>query len=157
MLKILNASPGFGAPLSEQDLKEFLTTKVLNLHLGTVDEEGHSNIHPVGYYYDQSDNKFYILTGKESKKTSNLKKNQMVYFCIDDPNPPYKGVRGKGTARILEEVNFNLSIWEKVMARYLGNLEDPMAIALKDELKKGESIVLEISPKYYSTWDYGKQ
>ncbi|MGH9983612.1 MAG: pyridoxamine 5'-phosphate oxidase family protein [Nitrososphaeraceae archaeon] len=157
MLKILNASPGFGAPLSEQDLKEFLTTKVLNLHLGTVDEEGHSNIHPVGYYYDQSDNKFYILTGKESKKTSNLKKNQMVYFCIDDPNPPYKGVRGKGTARILEEVNFNLGIWEKVMARYLGNLEDPMAIALKDELKKGESIVLEISPKYYSTWDYGKQ
>ena len=93
MLKILNASPGFGAPLSEQDLNEFLTTKVLNLHLGTVDEEGHSNIHPVGYYYDQSDNKFYILTGKESKKTSNLKKNQMVYFCIDDPNPPYKGVR----------------------------------------------------------------
>ncbi|MGH9925351.1 MAG: pyridoxamine 5'-phosphate oxidase family protein [Nitrososphaeraceae archaeon] len=157
MLKILNASPGFGAPLSEQDLKEFLTTKVLNLHLGTVDEEGHSNIHPVGYYYDQSDNKFYILTGKESKKTSNLKKNQMVYFCIDDPNPPYKGVRGKGTARILEEANFNLGIWEKVMARYLGNLEDPMAIALKDELKKGESIVLEISPKYYSTWDYGKQ
>ena len=39
--------------------------------------------------------------------------------------PPYKGVRGKGTARILEEVNFNLGIWEKIMARYLGNLEDP--------------------------------
>ncbi len=32
------------------------------------------------------------------------------------------------------------------MVRYLGNLEDPMAIALKDELKKGDSIVLEISP-----------
>ncbi len=43
------------------------------------------------------------------------------------------------------------------MASYLGNLEDPMAVALKDELKKGESIVLEISPKYYSTWDYGKK
>ena len=43
------------------------------------------------------------------------------------------------------------------MARYLGNLEDPMAIALKDESKKSDSIVSEISPKYYSTWDYGKQ
>jgi general stress protein 26 len=81
----------------------------------------------------------------------------MIYFCVDDPNPPYKGVRGKGTARILEEAKFNLSIWEKIMARYLGNLEDPMAIALKDELKKGDSIVLEISPKYFSTWDYSKQ
>ena len=48
MLKILNASPGLGAPLSEQELKDFLTTQVLNLHLGTVDEKGHANVHPVG-------------------------------------------------------------------------------------------------------------
>jgi general stress protein 26 len=157
MLKILNASPGFGSPLSEQDLKEFLTSKVLNLHLGTVDEKGHANVHPVGYYFDHLANIFYILTAKESKKTQNLSRKEMIYFCVDDPNPPYKGVRGKGTARILEEVKFNLSIWEKIMARYLGNLEDPMAIALKDELKKGDSIVLEITPKYFSTWDYSKQ
>jgi len=78
----------------------------------------------------------------------------MVHFCVEDPNPPYKGVRGKGTARILEEVNFNLGIWEKIMARYLGNLEDPMAIAFKVELKKGDLIVLEISPRYFSTSDY---
>ena len=157
MLKILNASPGFGSPLSEQDLKEFLTSKVLNLHLGTVDEKGHANVHPVGYYFDHLENLFYILTAKESKKTRNLSRKKTIYFCVDDPNPPYKGVRGKGTARILEEVKFNLSIWVKIMARYLGNLEDPMAIALKDELKKGDSIVLEISPKYFSTWDYSKQ
>jgi hypothetical protein len=37
MLRILNASPGFGAPLREQEIKEFLTSKVLNVHLGTVD------------------------------------------------------------------------------------------------------------------------
>jgi general stress protein 26 len=157
MLKILNASPGFGAPLNEQDLKDFLTTKVLNLHLGTVDENGHANIHPVGYYYDHSNNKFYVLTGKESKKIHNLKKDEMVYFCIDDPNPPYKGARGKGIAKIQEDVNFNISIWEKIMIRYMGNLEDPMALALRDELKKGESIVLEISPRYFSTLDYSKQ
>jgi general stress protein 26 len=100
---------------------------------------------------------YYILTVKESKKTHNLSRNETVYFCVDDPNPPYKGIRGKGTARILEEVNFNLDIWKKIMARYIGNLADPMAIALKDELKKGDSIVLEISPKYFSTWDYSKQ
>jgi hypothetical protein len=31
------------------------------------------------------------------------------------------------------------------MVRCLGNLEDPMAIAPKDELKNGSAIVLEIS------------
>ena len=125
MLKILNASPGFGAPLSERDLKDFLTTKVMNLHLGTVDEKGHSNIHPVGYYYDHLENKFYILTAKESKKTHNLSRNETVYFCVDDPNPPYKGVRGKGTARILKEVNLTWywkrswpDIWEIEKTRW---------------------------------------
>jgi general stress protein 26 len=157
MLRILDASPGFGAPLSEQEIKDFLTMKVLMLHLGTVDENGHANIHPVGYYYDYSNNRFYVLTGRESKKTHNLRKNEMVYFCIDDPNPPYKGVRGKGSARIQEDVDFNIGIWEKIMVRYSGNLEDPKALALRDELKKGESIVLEISPKYFSAWDYNKQ
>jgi hypothetical protein len=46
MLKILNASPGFGAPLTEQEIKDFLTTKALMLNLGKVDEKGHANIHP---------------------------------------------------------------------------------------------------------------
>jgi hypothetical protein len=59
--------------------------------------------------------------------------------------------------KIHEDVNFNLPIIEKILLRYLGNLEDPMAQALLEMQKKGESVVLEITPKYYSTWDYSKQ
>jgi general stress protein 26 len=157
MLKILNASPGFGMPLTEQEIKDFLTTKVLMLHLGTVDEKGHTNIHPVAYHYNPSNNKFYILTEKESKKVHNLKSNEMIYFCVDDPSPPYKGVRGKGTIRISEDLQFNISIMEKVIPRYGGKLEDPTSQALLKEFKKGDAVVLEIDPKYYSTWDYSKQ
>ena len=156
-MKILDASPDFGAPLTEQETKDFLTTQVLNLHLGTVDENGHANIHPMGYYYDPSNDRFYILTGKESKKIYNLRKDETVYFCVDDPNPPYKGVRGKGRAKIHEDINFNTPIWEKIMLRYSGSLEDPKAQEVLNKLKEGESIVLEISPKYFSTWDYSKK
>ena len=35
------------------------------------------------------------MTGKQSKKLENLGKNELIYYCIDDPNSPYKGVRGK--------------------------------------------------------------
>jgi general stress protein 26 len=156
-LKIINADPVFGTPLSEQETRDFLTTRILNVHLGTVDEKGHANIHPVGYYYDTSKDKMYVQTSKQSRKIYNLRKNEMIYFCIDDPNPPYKGVRGKGSVKIHEDVNFNLPIIEKILLRYLGNLEDPMAQALLEMQKKGESVVLEITPKYYSTWDYSKQ
>ncbi|MFY9964533.1 MAG: pyridoxamine 5'-phosphate oxidase family protein [Nitrososphaeraceae archaeon] len=157
MLKILDASPGYGEPLSEQDTKDFLTTKVLNIHLGTVDENGHANIHPAWYYYDSSKEKIYVETGKHSKKMENLSRNNTIYFCIDDPNPPYKGVRGKGSAMVHEDVNFNILIAQKIHLRYFGNLEHPIAHELVEAIKNGQSIVLEISPKYYSTWDYSKQ
>jgi general stress protein 26 len=157
MLKILDGSPGFGAPLSEQETIDFLTNKDLNIHLGTVDEKGHANVHPAWYYYDKEKNKIYVETGKQSKKTANLKENKIIYFCIDDPSPPYKGVRGKGTVKIYEDVNFNISIAEKIHIRYLGTLEDPISKELLNAIRKGQSVVLEISPKYYSTWDYSKQ
>lgn len=156
MQKILNASPGFGEPLSEQGVKEFLSSKVLNVHVGTVDEYGHANIHPAWYYYDSSKDKIYIETGKQSKKTGNLKRNNVIYFCIDEQNPPYRGVRGKGTVKIYDDINFNVPIAEKIHIRYLGSLENPMSKSLLDMMRSGQSVVLEITPKYYSTWDYSK-
>ena len=156
-MKILEASPGFGRPLNEQETKDFLTAGKLNVHLGTVDEKGDANIHPAWDHYDLPTNKIYIETSKQAKKTYNLRNKENVYFCIDDPNPPYKGARGKGTVKIHEDVNFNIPIAEKIMVKYLGNLEHPMAKALLDLQKKGQSVVIEISPKYYSTWDDSKQ
>jgi general stress protein 26 len=156
MQKILNASPGFGEPLSEQGVKEFLSSKVLNVHVGTVDEYGHANIHPAWYYYDSSKDKIYIETGKQSKKTGNIKRNNVIYFCIDEQNPPYRGVRGKGTVKIYDDINFNVPIAEKIHVRYLGSLENPISKSLLDMMRSGQSVVLEITPKYYSTWDYSK-
>jgi hypothetical protein len=62
-----------------------------------------------------------------------------------------------GSVKIQEDVNFNVPIVEKILVRFLGNLEHPRAQALLDMQKKGQSVVLEISPKYYSTWNYSKQ
>ena len=157
MLKILDGSAGYGKSLSEQDIKDFLTTKILNVHLGTVDESGHANIHPAWYYYDDSKEMIYVETGRHSKKMENLSRNDTIYFCIDDPSPPYKGVRGKGSVEVHRDVNFNVLIAQKIHLRYLGNLEHPISHELMDAIKKGQSVVLEISPKYYSTWDYSKQ
>jgi general stress protein 26 len=102
-------------------------------------------------------NKLYVQTGKESRKTYNLRNNEVIYFCIDDQNHPYKGVRGKGSVKIHEDVNYNIPIAEKILTRYLGNLEHPSAQTLLAAQKKGHIVVLEISPFYYSAWGNAKQ
>ena len=41
------------------------------------------------------------------------------------------------------------------MKKYLGSIQHPMAQKLMSFVKNGDSVVIEINPKYFSTWDYG--
>ena len=40
------------------------------------------------------------------------------------------------------------------MTKYLGSMQHPMAQKLISFVKNGDSVIIEISPKYFSTWDY---
>ena len=121
--------------------------------MGTVDKKNQSNIHPVWYYYDSLNDKLYVETSKYSKKLSNLQKDKIVYFCVDEPAPPYKGVRGKGEVKIHVDIEHNVPIAEKIMIKYFGNLEHPMAKFILTLVKEGDSVILEITPKFYSAWN----
>ena len=155
MIKIINASPDFGRALTEIEINEFLNSSKLNIHLGTIDDNHTPNVHPTWYYFDLVDKKIYIETSKLSKKANNLRRNNNIYFCLDDPSPPYKGVKGRGICTIHDDINHNIPIAEKIMTRYLGSIHHPMAQKLMSFVRNGDSIIIEISPKYYSTWDYG--
>ena len=91
-----------------------------------------------------------------SKKTENLKVNNIIYYCVDDQNQPYKGVKGKGKVKIHEDIEHNIPIAEKIAIRYLGSLEHPTAKEVYRRVKNGDSVILEIYPSYHSTWDYSK-
>jgi uncharacterized pyridoxamine 5'-phosphate oxidase family protein len=156
-MKILNAAPGISSQLTEKEITDFLTNNKLNVHLGTIDEKQEPNIHPTWYYFDSLNNKLYVETSKNSKKMDNIKRNKTVYFCIDEPNLPYKGVRGKGKVKIHDDIGFNVPIAEKIMIKYLGDLEHPMAKILLNFIRNGDSSILEITPYYYSTWDNSKR
>lgn len=151
-MKIIHASPGFGSMLSETQSNEFLTKSKLNLLLGTIDKKNEPNVHPVWFLYEQG--KFYIETGKTAKKAQNIRINNSVYFCIDDENIPYKGVRGKAKANILDDIPIIPPIAEKIMVKYTGDLENKVAKFLLDGVKGGMSVLLELEPKYFATWDH---
>jgi general stress protein 26 len=156
-MKILDASePEFGGPMSENEARDFLVNSHKNVHISSLDEKGDPNIHPTWYYFDNKNDKLYIESGRESKKTRNLRRNNIIYYCIDDDNIPYKGVRGKGTVRISEDVDYNLVIVERIVVKYLGSIEHPMSQTIIGSIRNNEAIIIEITPKFYSTWDHGK-
>ena len=155
-MKILNAGPGFSQPMTEDETISFLTSGKRNIYIASLDEKNEPNIHPVWYVFDPSKEKFYIETSKHSKKKKNLENNKTVYFCVDEPNMPYKGVRGKAKIAIIQDIDNIIPISENNMKKYLGSLEHPMAKELISLAKRGESVAIEISPLYFSTWDDSK-
>jgi PPOX class probable F420-dependent enzyme len=153
-MKIVNATseiPG----MTREEAERFLESK-LNLQLATIDEHGEPNIQPVWFYYDKNGEKLIITTSKLAKKTQNLRNKPAVYFSIDDENLPYKGVKGKGIANIVEDPDRVVPQADRISMKYLGTLDHPVAKMITDSSKKGEVVVIEISPRFYSTWDYGK-
>jgi uncharacterized pyridoxamine 5'-phosphate oxidase family protein len=153
-MKIVHGSPGFGSMLTEEQTVEFLTDKKLNLLLGTVGKNGDPFIHPVWFLYENE--KLYVETSKTSKKVQNIQHKNTVYFCIDDENLPYRGVRGKALVKISTDVEGNIPIAERIMIKYTGDLENKVAKMLMDGVRAGQSAILEISPEYYSTWDHSE-
>jgi general stress protein 26 len=153
-VKIISAIPG--APsMSKEEANKFLESKLL-LQIGTIDDEGDPNIQPVWFDYDKDREKFLIITPKVARKVENLRSKPNVYFSIDDENFPYKGVKGKGIVTIIEDPKKTVPYGEKISMKYLGTLDHPIPQMILDSAKKGNHVILEISPKFFSTWDFAR-
>lgn len=153
-MRIINAMPGMGA-LTQPEIDRFLESR-LNVHLATIDEMGDPNIQPVWFYYDRNVNELYAITGKTTKKVQNVRSRPTIYFSIDDDNFPYKGVKGKGSVTILEDSKKITPMVERIIMKYLGTLDHPVAKMIMENTKSGNEVLLKIDPKFFSTWDFAK-
>src|SRR5947208_937035 len=107
MVKVHKAMPN--APGMEQsEIDIFLTSSKIPLRLGTVDSKGDPMIHPV--WFDYSNGKLYLMSIKENKKVRNINEKRTVYFSVDTDAEPHKGVKGKGTAVLLTDVEKSMAM-----------------------------------------------
>src|SRR5919198_5384419 len=156
-MRIVQAFPGIREAVTEAEVNQFLENSKLNIQLATVDEEGYPNIQPVWFFYDKDVGKIYAGTSKRSKKVQNMQRNpDKTYFSIDDESFPYKGVKGKAVASISEDISKNIRIMEKINLKYLGTLEHAWANNIMENTRNGTEIVIELTPTYFSAWDFSK-
>lgn len=139
--------------MSKEEVDTFLEKK-LNLQIGTIDDKEDPNIHPVWFNYDKDREKFLIITPIATKKIKNLLNKSNVYFSVDDTNFPYKGVKGKGTETVVEDPVRTVPETKKIYMKYLGTLDHPIPRMILESVQKGNHVIVEIDPKYYSNWDF---
>jgi general stress protein 26 len=153
-MKITGAM-GSAYSMTEEEVDKFLESN-LNLQLTTINELGDPSIQPIWFEYDKDKKRLFIMTPKASKKAQNICRKSQIYLSIDDENFQYKGVKGKDEAIVLEDEQKIMVLGEKTNMKYLNTLDHPIAKMLIDNTRNGIETVFEITPEFFSTWDFGK-
>ena len=151
-MKIMLAEPGV-LGMTKPEIDSFLGSGKMIMRLATLDSNGDPVIHPVWYLYEKD--RIYFFTGN-NRKLQNITRRGRVYFSIDTDAMPNKGVKGKGTARIIKEEDKRVALGERIVRKYMGDSETEYAKALLGYVRGSKSIVVEIVPRYYTVWDYSK-
>jgi nitroimidazol reductase NimA-like FMN-containing flavoprotein (pyridoxamine 5'-phosphate oxidase superfamily) len=152
MLLRFTLADGTAKPLEKEELSDLLDRPNI-LRLAIVDvRDGMPLVHPVWYYY--KDGKFFVCVDRDGIKAQSLRENPNVYFLVDvnpDDGPP-RGVRGKGTAKVVDDPDYATKVTTHNVLRYLGSLDDAVAQKLIEMGK--DSSVIEITPRYMATWKF---
>ena len=106
----------------------------------------------ISLWFEQIDGKLYCATQKSAKIVSYLKNNPSCGFEIATDKPPYKGIRGEGTAKITE---MGQEILEILIYKYLGEKESNLSRYLRKNSKT--EVQIEISPEKFFHYDYSKR
>ena len=56
----------------------------------------------------------------------------------------------------MEDIKKTVPEAEDICKKYLGILDHPLAQMITERAKKGNHVLVEIAPKFFSTWDFGK-
>jgi nitroimidazol reductase NimA-like FMN-containing flavoprotein (pyridoxamine 5'-phosphate oxidase superfamily) len=134
--------------LQNQNFDPIVSDTKIPIRLAFLNSSGIPNI--ISLWYEQIDGKIYCATQKTAKIVSYLEKNPECGFEIAADKPPYKGTRGSGVAKIVE--NRGEEILTILMKKYLGDKVSTLQKILKKNIKN--EVAIEITPNKLFHYDY---
>ncbi len=131
-----------------EEIEHYLEETTIPLRLSCVTDSGW----PVGLslWYLYEDGHLYCATQASAKVVDYLEQDPRCAFEVAGDQPPYHGVRGQATAVILPE--HGLDILERLLMRYLGGIDNPLAQKLLS--RQTPEVVLKITPVNLTSWDF---
>lgn len=105
-------------PMSTQEWHEFVLAGTRTIKLATVRADGRPHVAPVWFLLDGEDVVF--LTGADTVKGRDIRRDQRVALVVDDERPPYSFVLIEGLAAVSEDLE-DMTRWSiRIAARYMG-------------------------------------
>jgi len=137
--------------MDSTNFKEIAEDTKIPIRLSFLKTSGVPGI--LSLWYLKIDGKIYCATQKTAKIVSYLQKNPDCAFEISSDKPPYKGTRGEGKAKILEDMGEN--VLYQLIEKYLGKKESTLSQFLKS--KAESEVAIEITPNKIFYFDYSRR
>ncbi|EGG42999.1 hypothetical protein Nlim_0049 [Candidatus Nitrosarchaeum limnium SFB1] len=134
-----------------QKIETILNDTKIPIRLACITSAGYPVV--ISLWHIMENGKIYCATQKKAKIVSYLKNNPTVGFEIAADHPPYKGIRGYGQAKIVENIGEN--ILNILIDKYLGKKISTLSEFLKRN--SDTEVAIEITPKKLNTYDYSKR
>ena len=137
--------------LDKKNIDEMLHDKKIPIRIACIKPNSFPTV--VSLWYVTIDEKIYCATQQAAKIVTYLEDNPICGFEIAADKPPYRGVRGEGTIKIVKEKGEK--ILEILINKYLGEKESTLSKFLKNNSKS--EVAIEITPRKIFNYDYSKR
>lgn len=140
--------PTWTGTWSESEAESYLHDRTIPIRIACRTPSG--GLWMLSLWYQYRDGAFHCATRADADVVRYLKADSQVAFEISDNEPPYKGVRGSGTAEVLpDEDKEQLA---ELLERYLGGTDTDLANRLLNADREESHIRIE--PKRLHSWDF---
>ena len=136
---------------TEEGLQNVVINAKIPIRLAFIDSDNEPRVISLWYIY--IDGKIFCATQKTSRIVRHLKENPICGFEIAADTPPYKGIRGKGITKIIEEKGTR--ILSVLMDKYLERKESKLSEYLRNNSET--EVAIEITPNKIFSYDYSKR
>jgi nitroimidazol reductase NimA-like FMN-containing flavoprotein (pyridoxamine 5'-phosphate oxidase superfamily) len=129
----------------------YLEEMRIPLRLAAVSESGRPVV--VSLWYQPSHGSLWCASQRRSRIVRILDRDSRCGFEVAADQPPYRGVRGQGRARLVPERG--AEILDRLLQRYGVSLSSELGRWLRS--RAAQEIAIEIRPDRISTWDYSQR
>lgn len=133
---------------SADETADFLDRTVVPLRLACQTPAG--RLWLVALWYRFRDGRFECATASDATVVEFLRRDPSVAFDVSTNDPPYRGVRGSGTATVHPDEG--KAVLRALLERYLEGTESALAERLL--APERDEVAIRIEPARISSWDF---
>ncbi len=137
-------------PWSVDEIQRFLDQSVIPARIAVLSSSGAPLV--LSLWFLSRDGAIWCACNRRARVVELLRHNPSCGFEIASELPPYRGVRGQGTAEL--DAPGGAQVLSELLARYRLAAGSRLAGMLLQEAARSHEVAIRIAPRWISSWDF---